>query len=483
MPIFIMVLPFSNTLFVFRLLTLRMTKRVGGFPVKLLKLLNFSRFSAMAISLPLAVLVACLVVFINEASYRNTVQSVGTMEKAQNTRSALNELMQSLLDAETGQRGYLLTGNVKYLEPYYETLKTINQQLDDLRITFSPQQQQLGEFGVMSRHISRKLAEIDLTIKMRAAGQEDAWRFVLTTDVGKDQMDAIRVQAEKLAVSSITSMERGQTQVRETLQLSRIGIAFMALCGLLAFYMYLLQTRALLNSGIREQASLKRERDQLDLQVRERTANLAELATHLQNVREDERGHLARELHDELGALLTAAKLDVARLKSRLGAEQPEAQERITHLTATLNNGIALKRRIVEDLRPSSLSHLGLVASLEILAREFEERSGISLTTDLEAVELGGSAQLTVYRLVQESLTNIGKYAHAKQIVISLQNQGGYAMVEVSDNGAGFDTQVIAAGSHGINGMRHRVEAAGGKLTVTSQPGAGTRISAVLPKG
>ena len=441
------------------------------------------KLPGIAISLPLAVLAVALVVFINEASYYNTVSSVGNMERAQSTRSALNELMQSMLDAETGQRGYLLTGNQVYLEPYYETLKTINQQLDLLRITFTPYQDQLGEFGVMSRHISRKLAEMDLSIKMRDAGQEDAWRFVLTTDVGKEQMDGIRAQSEKLASSSIRNMERGQTQVRRTLQLSRIGIAIMALGGLLAFYMYLLQTRALLNSGIREKELLQRERDQLDLQVRERTANLAELATHLQNVREDERGHLARELHDELGALLTAAKLDVARLKSRLGTSQPEALERIAHLTTTLNSGIALKRRIVEDLRPSSLSHLGLVASLEILAREFEQRSGASLTTDFETVELGGSAQLTVYRLVQESLTNIGKYAEATQIFISLQNQGGYAMIEVSDNGTGFDTQGIASSSHGISGMRHRVEAAGGKLTVTSALGQGTSISAVMPKG
>ena len=334
----------------------------------------------------------------------------------------------------------------------------------------------------MSRHISRKLAELDLSLKMRAAGQEDAWRFVLTTDVGKDQMDAIRTQSEKLEANSIGNMELGQAQVRQTLQLSRIGIAIMALAGLLAFYMYLMQTKALLNSGIREKDALKRERDQLDLQVRERTANLAELATHLQNVREDERGHLARELHDELGALLTAAKLDVARIKSRLGTSQPEAIERLSHLTTTLNSGIALKRRIVEDLRPSSLSHLGLTASLEILTREFESRADLPVTTDLEIVDLGGSAQLTVYRLVQESLTNIGKYAQATEIKVSLLNMDGYITVEVEDNGKGFDTNAIGSGSHGITGMRHRVEAAGGRLTVTSSAQAGTKITAVLPK-
>ena len=436
----------------------------------------------MAISLPLAVLAAAFLLFINEASFRKSTEAAASIEEAQLTRGAINKLLQHMLDAETGQRGYLLTGDARYLEPYNAALADIDHNLDTLRQLFTPYREQLAEFGLMSRHVSRKLAEMDLSIRMRKEGNEDAWKFVLTTDVGKEHMEAIREQSAKLAASSVSKMEQGQDQIRRSLQLSRIGVATVALAGLLAFYMYLLQTKALLASGRREQESLERERDFLEVQVRERTANLAELATHLQNVREDERGHLARELHDELGALLTAAKLDVARLKSRLAGSQPEAAERLTHLTNTLNSGIALKRRIVEDLRPSSLSHLGLVASLEILAREFEERSGLSIATDLEAVELGGSAQLTVYRLVQESLTNMGKYAEATQAEISLHNFDSYITVEVKDNGKGFKVGSVGAGSHGLAGMRHRVEAAGGRLTVTSTEGEGTRISAVLPK-
>lgn len=436
----------------------------------------------MAISLPLAVLAAAFLIFINEASFRKSTEAAASIEEAQLTRGAINKLLQHMLDAETGQRGYLLTGDARYLEPYNAALADIDDNLNALRQLFTPYREQLAEFGLMSRHVSRKLAEMDLSVRMRKEGNEDAWKFVLTTDVGKEHMEAIRAQSAKLAASSVSKMEQGQDQIRRTLQLSRIGVATMALAGLLAFYMYLLQTKALLASGRREQESLQRERDFLEVQVRDRTANLAELATHLQNVREDERGHLARELHDELGALLTAAKLDVARLKSRLAGNLPEAAERLTHLTNTLNSGIALKRRIVEDLRPSSLSHLGLVASLEILAREFEERSGLSITTDLEAVELGGSAQLTVYRLVQESLTNMGKYAEAKQAEISLHNFDSYITVEVKDNGKGFKVGSVSAGSHGLAGMRHRVEAAGGRLTVTSTEGEGTKISAVLPK-
>ena len=444
--------------------------------------MNFFTLPRMAVSLPLAVLAVIGLIFINEASFRSSSNAVAEMQEAQLTRGALNDLKQTILDAETGQRGYLLTGDERYLEPYSSAIGQVNQQLDLLRQIFTPYKEQLAEFGIMSRHISRKLAELDLSVRMRRENKEEAWRFVLMTDVGKEHMQAIRAQTNKLAAASIRDMELGQAQIKQTLMLSRVGVSILAIVGLLAFYMYLLQTKALLNAGVREQDSLKRERDQLDLQVRERTANLRELATHLQNVREDERGHLARELHDELGALLTAAKLDVARLKSRLGSAQPEATERLVHLTTTLNSGIALKRRIVEDLRPSSLSHLGLVASLEILAREFEERADLAITTDMETVDLGGSAQLTVYRLVQESLTNIGKYAEATQIFISLQNMEGYVTVEVRDNGKGFDLNAVNPSSHGLSGMRHRVEAAGGSLTVVSSPQTGTKITAILPK-
>ncbi|MEO8836371.1 MAG: sensor histidine kinase, partial [Caldimonas sp.] len=214
-----------------------------------------------------------------------------------------------------------------------------------------------------------------------------------------------------------------------------------------------------------------------------RTAQLRELAQHLQTIREDERSHLARELHDELGALLTAAKLDVARLKSRLGsAPTPDALERLAHLNETLNGGIALKRRIIEDLRPSSLSNLGLVAALEILLREFATRSEIAVVSHLEPVELAAAAQLTVYRLVQEALTNIVKYAKAREVDVTLAPlESGGARVAVRDDGVGFDAGAPRMSRHGLIGMRYRVEAEGGAMRLVSSPGAGTLIEASLP--
>ena len=436
----------------------------------------------MAISLPLAILAALTLVGINETGYTRSSTALADISKSQQTRANVNQLLMYMLDAETGQRGFLLTGDNRYLQPYDSAVTNINQTLTSLQLLYRDDSAQLLNFSQLAQHVSRKLSEMELSVRLRKQNNDDAWKFILTTDVGREHMEAIRTQSRALIDDSTRKMDAGKAQITQALQLARIGIALVVLAGLVAFYMYLRQTSALQRAGEREQKALERERLRLEDQVRERTATLAELATHLQQVREDERGHLARELHDELGALLTAAKLDVARLKSKIGTLSPDVVERIQHLTSTLNSGIALKRRIVEDLRPSSLSHLGLVASLEILAREFEERSGLTVTTSLETVELGGAAQLTVYRLVQESLTNMTKYANATQAEIRLENFDGYVAVEVRDNGKGFNTTNVSPGSHGLAGMRHRVEAAGGRLTVTSAAGTGTRISAVLPK-
>ena len=435
----------------------------------------------MALSLPMALLAAMVLVGINEVGHMRSQDAVEQLAQGLTTRSDVNKLLQSMLDAETGQRGYLLTGNETYLEPYDKAVATVQTNLDSLRMQFMGAPADMQEFALLSRQISSKLAEMELSLRLRRQGNEDAWKFILNTDVGKEHMEAIRQHAQELIARSDKRLQQGREQIEQSLMLSRIGIATVTAIGLLAFYMYLRQTQAVQTVNLREQEVLERERDRLEGLVRDRTATLSELANHLQQVREEERGHLARELHDELGALLTAAKLDVARLKSKIDATAPDVSERLKHLTETLNSGIALKRRIIEDLRPSSLSNLGLTAALEILTREYAERAGIDVETSLEPVQLPDAAQLTVYRMVQEALTNIGKYAKASKVLVSEHGYPTHVAVQVRDDGVGFDPGSVRPTSHGLAGMRHRVEAAGGRLTLTSRPGNGTLLSAVLP--
>lgn len=439
------------------------------------------RFRRSAFTFPLAVVTALALMAISESSYRASVASLDRLGELAVARINNLVLMRQILDAENGQRGYLITGRPEYLEPYRATMANIGKTMKILADFYATEPHQVDDYATLASLVNRKLSEMDTTIKLRAEGREEAWRAVIETDIGREQMEAIRLASERLLKRESDQITAGRASVYQTLQLSRLGVAAMTALSVLAFFMYLRQTAALDGERHRQQASLQVERDVLENQVKGRTAQLTELAHHLQTAREDERSRLARDLHDELGALLTAAKLDVARLKSRIGTITPEAQERINHLNDTLNDGIALKRRIIEDLRPSSLNNLGLVAALEILGREFAERSGLKVETDLQKVRLKPSSELTVYRLVQEALTNVAKYAQARQVAITLREAHKRVEVSVKDDGLGFDPRVKRPSSHGLVGMRYRVEAEGGSMQLQATPGAGTHIRALLP--
>ena len=328
---------------------------------------------------------------------------------------------------------------------------------------------------------NEKLSELAETLKLYDAGNERNWHDLMLSNIGKERMDAVRNVSEQLLKLESDKVLVERAGVFQTLLLNRIGVTAMSALSLLALFMYLRQTAALERQRRDQQELIRAERDNLEREVATRTGQLTELAQHLQTVREDERSRLARELHDELGALLTAAKLDVARLKSRLGAPTPEVAERLLHLNEALNSGIALKRRIIEDLRPSSLSNLGLTAALDILTREFSERTDIEVHTSLDPVRLSPSGELTVYRMIQEALTNVLKYGRATQIEVELEARDQLVRVAVRDNGIGFDVDEPRNSAHGLLGMRYRLEAEGGRMTLTSSPGKGTVIEAVLP--
>ena len=438
-------------------------------------------FPKTSTSMLLAILVIGVLFFINDQNFDRSTAATLQIEESTKILAVLNKIQGHIVDAETGQRGYLLSGNTQYLAPYTNSTNEINKSLDNLRslVTHVPEQSAIYE--LITRHIARKLAELELTVRMRKDGNQDAWKYVVSSDIGQFQMDAIRKHITELTDISEAKVIVAKSQIQNTLVISRIGIALLAMTGLWAFYLYLRQNTLLLETALREKESLQREREQIESLVRERTDNLAKLATHLQNTREDERGDLARAMHDEFGSLLTAAKLDVARLKSLLVSKAPDTEVRFTHLNSTLNSIISMTRNIVEDLRPSSLSHLGLTPSLEILAQDFEKQNNLTIATDLETVDINGNAQLTVYRLVQESLTNISKYAQAKNVTVSLHNLEGYISVQVKDDGVGFEKNKVDDSHHGLLGMQHRVEALGGKLVVTSMLDSGTHILATIP--
>ena len=430
---------------------------------------------------PLACVAVVAVMLISEGAYRASVRSLDDLGRMATARISIMGLAQSILDAETGQRGYLLTDRKEYLAPYDAALRRIDAAFKVLDNHYGGQSDLEQKLANLHRLTEAKLSEVELTVKLHQAGKVQTARELVLSDIGKEKMEDIRLIAAELLANESSRIAIGRQDVYNTLLLSRIGVAALSAIGLLAFFLYLRQASAMVQHQFELNSAVQAERDRLEVEVNKRTAELTELAQHLQTAREDERNRLARDLHDELGALLTSAKLDAARIKSRLAGTAPEASERLGHLVESLNSGIALKRRIIEDLRPSSLSNLGLVATLDILTREFASRADVKVHCALEPVLLAPSTELVIYRLVQEAITNITKYARSQNVWVTLGKRAGQVEISVRDDGVGFDTTSSRIAAHGLVGMRFRVAAERGVLVVVSTPGNGTLIQARFP--
>ena len=424
--------------------------------------------------------VAAALITISEIGYQRSANILASQVELQELYLAGSRLGDLLTAAESAQRGYLLTGEDSYLHQYQTQAKQAHDEFDRFIQALEDVPGVHTNVTDLDTKISTKLSEMAIAVNLRQQGHVDASLFVTSTDVGRMQMGAITQQLESIRQAQQRLSADNVKQIRAAQDYSRVGLAMAAFTGLLAFLLYLRQSLALQQSVAKTTAELERERALLEAEVRARTADLRELATYLQQSREVDRARLAHELHDELGALLTSAKLNLARVKSKTAGD-PSVQSQLTNMSDALNQVIAIKRRIIEDLRPSSLDNFGLVIALEILTREFAERAGITVNANIEAVTLNADSQLALYRLVQESLTNVAKYANATQVDVDLRGYRTHVELTVHDNGTGFDTSVVKPKSHGLAGMRHRTESINGKLEIRSKLGAGTTIFAAVP--
>lgn len=437
-----------------------------------------------------ACVAAALVVLVSEASYSRSITKLDNLETYAVARSQLLEVQVNLLEAETGQRGYLLTSQAAYLYPYQNALARIDEAFAKLdRYYGEGYGEDHGEasqpknlLNRLEAHARSKLKVIAETIRLHEAGDRTAAIALVRTNAGKDYMDVVRDVTAQLLRSETQRIAAVRANLYNSLRLSRLGLAALGAISLLSLYLFLRHNLVLKQQQLELKRLVQTESDRLGVLVAARTQELVELNHHLQTAREDERNRLARNLHDELGALLTSAKLDAARIKRRLGNGPPEVLERLLHLEGTLNSSIALGRGIIEDLRPSTLSTFGLMPTLQILLREFSERSGVRVIAALESVALSQDTELVVYRMVQEAITNISKYAAASTVWVSANSARGQALISVKDNGVGFDTTANSRSAYGLVGMHYRVAAAGGTLTVVSAPGSGTALSLRLPE-
>ena len=219
-------------------------------------------------------------------------------------------------------------------------------------------------------------------------------------------------------------------------------------------------------------------------EIRLMNEQLRLLSEHQQNIREEERTHIAREIHDELGQQLTVMKMDVSWLNKKLGAIDETVGKKTLELSKILDETVKTVRRIASELRPSLLDDLGLVAAIEWQLNEFEKRSGIKAELKKMRIEplLPDAARTGLFRIVQESLTNVARHANAKKVTISLQQKKGLLVLKIEDDGIGFDKEKITGKKTlGILGMKERTSVMGGTYEIESASGKGTIVSVTVP--
>lgn len=446
------------------------------------------RLSRSPFIFPLAAIAAVLLLTLSEVAYRRASADVDTLRVQVEVRADVQSALLCVAQVESEEQRYLRTGRAHERMHHPACQKGIDGPLARAQQALAAQPEVQHDVARLRQMVQRRLAWVPAAVRQGMPGSDPLdppTGLQAGSETGPPPVelaDAIHDLSMHIVAGQTQSLERVRRDLREVLWLHRVGIAGMVAMSLLAVAVVLRQTSALARQREEQRRAVLAERDHLEQQVRARTEELTELTAHLEWAAEEARARLASALHDEMGALLTAAKLDAARLKARLGSADVDVAKRLAHLTGALNQVITMKRRLIEELRPSSLQHLGLVPALEGLLEEVRRRTGLEMEAALVRVPLAPDVALTVYRLVQEALENVERHAAARRVWVRLRLEDpGMARIEVQDDGRGFDLGEHRAAWHGLVGLRYRVQGAQGRWLLDSRVGQGTCVGAVLP--
>lgn len=441
------------------------------------------------IFVPIALASALLLALVAVVNHGQTRLLAATQEvsEAQERQAMISDLMQKIFDAEAAQRGFLLTQNSRYLKFLDPAVEHIEPTLDRLVDSYnsSGRRSALPELRRLRNSVAMKIGEIRTSLRLYGEQGLPAALALINTDFGKKTTDAIRDSVtnlrenERLSIVAATAgWERNQRIVRGTV----IGAISMSIALLLLVGLLFARD---LNRRAQHASDLVERNRALDVLVQDRTRTLSELSSHLQQLTEKERRTLARELHDELGGLLVAMKMDLVWLRRKLANADPQIAARWDRTIKAIDHGLEFKRRIIESLRPTLLDNLGLVPALHWLIEEACRPASLEYreTYPEQLPELSNDANIALFRIVQESLTNILQHARATQVDILMSSTGDALLLTVTDNGIGIPLERInAPGSHGLTGMRQRVFALGGDVIVRqASAGGGTIVQVRLP--
>jgi signal transduction histidine kinase len=422
-----------------------------------------------------------------ESGYKRIHDAGQLISEAEERQTLLMRYLRVLLDAESAQRGFLLTEDTRYLRTFDPAIRALDPLLDALivKLRTSGFPDDAARAEALRTTAGQKIGEMRAALRLYGEVNRTAALQLLDTDIGQKAMLDLRRQLRALWDAEQARLVAARVASAKDLRTSRILLGVASFLSLVLVILIGAILARDLRRRAQEAQSLGDRNRELDRTVRQRTAMLFHLSSSLQKIAEREKAALARELHDELGGLLVATKIDVSWLRKRADDGSEASKLRWERVLRCMDEGLSLKRRIIESLRPTLLDNVGLVAALRWMVDETLRRSGIACEENYpETVpELSPDARIAVFRAVQECLMNIIKHAKAKSVLLTLSVEADQMSIVIRDDGVGIDeSRIDTPQSHGLLGMRHRIEALEGSLTIRSLgPNVGTECQFSIP--
>jgi signal transduction histidine kinase len=445
-------------------------------------------------------LVGAILVIIGFAGYQSIREFDETVDWVAHSQEVLRRLqvvLSDIQDIEIGLRGYVMTGKERFLDPYKNRLILLRGDTEALStaILANPQDppEQSRNLEKLTALIDKKLGQLKTMLALRKDASYQSAQMESHMAESKELMDSIRVLLDDMQT---VERDRLIARDRHADKTGENAIHYFVI-GVMLEIMILIwiawQIRREISQRQQAQDALSRTQGELELRIRERTKalvgsneRLRELSHRLMNVQETERRQIAHDLHDEIGQSLTAMKLGLREANKVLEAGPTGAllKESLT----ILDQVIRQVRNLALDLRPSLLDELGLVPALKWYIKRQGERAGweTEYTPVVMDNHIPADVKITCFRIVQEALTNVARYAEATHVQVCLKRQNDHLVLVIEDNGKGFNVEQAknrarSGFSIGLLGMEERARLVGGELTITSSPKSGTRLSASLP--
>jgi len=406
------------------------------------------------------------------------------LQKSAAREHSIDELQNSLARSVAAQRTFLLTGDERYIQSYNRVVAEVEPRLENLRLAYADSDVALSSVHDLQVMMGKRLADLSMIVAIQKTQGTPAAVALVKTSVGSDAgviigdiLDGLR---DREAVEHLAAASHWESSLAISRWITLTGtILNMILVAVATRLVYLdIRRRTALTAELRDQKL------QLEREVEARTRELVELSTHLQNVAEREKASLARELHDELGGLLVGARMDISWAEQHLAKNDPDLKLRLHRVQQNLSAGVDLKRRIIEELRPTLLDNVGLFAALRWQLKESCGNAGLKCIESYpdEEPHFKSEASIALFRIAQEAFSNILKHSGAKTADISLDMDDETLLMRIADDGVGIPVgQLTAIASHGLASMRHRVRALGGRLDVRSPASGGTLLIVQIP--